>query len=142
MKLGLVSCTKSKRDYPCKAYQMYYPSNLFTKAYGYAKRNYDIATILSAKYGLLLPDDEIEPYDLTLKTMSRQKRQKWSEKVFHQMKERLDLEKIKEAYFHTGREYREYLIPRLKEVGVMCIVPLQGLAFGQQLAWYRKYMEL
>jgi len=136
MKLGLVSCTKSKRNCSCKAYEMYSPSTLFKKAYCYATKNYDIVTILSAKYGLLLPDDEIEPYNLTLKTMTKQQRKDWASKVFKQMEERLDLGKIESAYFHTGREYREHLIPKLELTGAKCIVPLEGLSFGRQLAWY------
>ena len=141
MKLGLVSCTKSKRNYSCKAYEMYSPSNLFKKAYRYATKNYDVVAILSAKYGLLLPDDEIEPYDLTLKTMTKQQRKEWADKVFKQMKEGLDLNKIGSAYFHTGREYREHLIPKLELAGVKCIVPLEGLSFGQQLAWYDTHLR-
>lgn len=141
MKLGLVSCTKSKRHHSCKAYEMYSTSSLFNKAYGYAKKNYDIGVILSAKYGLLLPDDEIKPYDLTLKTMSKQQRKEWANKVFKQMKERVDLYKIRSAYFHTGREYRELLIPKLELTGVKCIVPLEGLSFGRQLAWYNARLE-
>ena len=136
MKLGLVSCSKSKRNYSCKACEMYSPSTLFKKAYQYAIKNYDVVTILSAKYGLLLPDDEIEPYDLTLKTMSTLQRKEWANKVFKQMKNRLDLGNTRSAHFHTGREYREHLIPRLKSTGITCIVPLEGLFFGQQLAWY------
>jgi len=141
MKLGLVSCTKSKRKSASKAHEMYSPSNLFNKAYQYATKNYDVVVILSAKYGLLLPDDEIEPYDLTLKTMSIQQCKEWTNKVFKQMKERLDLEKITSAYFHTGRKYREHLIPKLKLAGVLCIVPLEGLSFGHQLAWYNAHLK-
>ena len=120
---------------------MYSPSNLFKKAYHYATKNYDIVAILSAKYGLLLPDDEIEPYDLTLKTMSRQQCKEWANNVFQQMKKRLDLNKIGTAYFHTGKKYRETLIPKLELTGVKCIVPLEGLSFGQQLAWYDTYLK-
>ena len=141
MKLGLVSCAKSKRNCSCKAYEMYSPSNLFKKAYRYATKNYDIVAILSAKYGLVLPDDEIEPYDLTLKTMTEQQRKGWAKKVFKQMKKRLDLNKIRTAYFHTGRKYREHLISKLELTGVKCIVPLEGLSFGQQLAWYDAHLK-
>jgi len=66
--LGLVSCASSKQDYPCKASEMYSASDFFRKAYSYATKNYDFVAILSAKYGLLFPDDKIEPYDLTLKS--------------------------------------------------------------------------
>jgi len=136
IKLGLVSCTKSKMNFSCKAYEMYSPSSLFSKACQYAIRNYDRVVILSAKYGLLLPNDEIEPYDLTLKTMKRQQRKEWANKVFKQIGRRLGPNKIARAYFHAGREYREHLIPMLQSTGIKCVVPLEGLAFGQQLAWY------
>ena len=141
MKLGLVSCTKSKRSYPCKACEMYSPSNLFKKAYQYATKHYDKVVILSAKYYLLFPNDRIEPYDLTLKTMSKQQRQEWAKRVFQQMKERLDLNKTSSADFHTGRKYREYLIPKLETTGIRCLVPLKGLSFGQQLAWYDTHLK-
>lgn len=141
MKLGLVSCTKSKRNHSCKAYEMYSPSALFKKAYCYSLKNYDIVAILSSKYGLLLPDDEVEPYDLTLKTMSKRQRREWASEVFKQMKRKLDLGKIGSMHFHTGKEYREYLIPLLEPTGIKCVVPLEGLSFGRQLAWYNAHLK-
>jgi len=55
--LGLISCTKSKRNYSCPAKEMYSASELFRKAYDNCIKNYDHVAILSAKYGLLLPDE-------------------------------------------------------------------------------------
>jgi hypothetical protein len=121
---------------------MYSASNLFKKAYQYATRHYDKVVILSAKYGLLFPEDEIEPYDLTLNRMSIKQCKEWANNVFEQMTKRLDLEKIRIAYFHAGKRYREYLIPKLELRGVKCIVPLLGLSFGQQLAWYDTHTYL
>ncbi|MEM3641229.1 MAG: hypothetical protein QXH37_04850 [Candidatus Bathyarchaeia archaeon] len=137
MRLSLVSCTKKKQKVKCKASEMYMPSALFKAAYQYAVKNYDLAAILSAKYGLLMPEDEIEPYDLTLKTMSVQQRKQWAEKVFRQLKERIDLQKISECFFHAGKEYRKYLILMLENAGVKCHVPLEGLSIGEQLQWYK-----
>lgn len=133
--LGLISCTKSKRDYPCEASEMYSASDLFSKAYSYATKNYDFVVILSAKYGLLFPDDKIEPYDLTLNTMKSQQRKKWAERVFKQMQNRLKLEDYK-VFFHAGKKYREYLIPKLQDMGIQCVVPLGHLGIGEQTAWY------
>ncbi len=61
----LVSCVKTKQDRRCRAGDMY-TSALFQKMMAYAqslkpKRIF----ILSAKYGLLSPDDMIEPYEQT-----------------------------------------------------------------------------
>lgn len=87
----------------------------------------------------LLLEDEIEPYELTLKKMSKRERNEWATKVFEQVKRRLNLSKGDKAFFHTGKEYRGYLIPKLDELGVKCAVPLEGLSFGKQLEWYDKH---
>ena len=136
MKLGLISCTKSKQTFPCSAAQMYQPSNLFSKAYAYAIRHYDQTCILSAKYGLLFPEDPIEPYEQTLKNMGVQVKKAWSRKVLAQMDKRLSLSPGDEVYIHAGKDYREYLIPGLKKRKLTVHVPLEGLSFGRQLQWY------
>ena len=137
--LGLISCTKSKQNYPCKASEMYQASDLFRKAYSYATGNYDFVAILSAKYGLLFPDDKIEPYDLTLNNMNASERKDWTEKVFNQMISRLKLEDFAKVFFHAGRKYREHLIPKLKNIGIHCEVPLEHLGIGEQMAWYKEH---
>jgi len=136
MKLGLISCTKSKQTYPCPAAEMYQPSNLFHKAYTYATKYYDQTCILSAKYGLLLPEDPIEPYEKTLKNMGVQAKRDWSKKVLAQIDERLILNPGDEVYIHAGKDYREHLILGLKRRGLKIRVPLEGLIFGKQLQWY------
>ena len=137
--LGLISCTKKKQNYPCKASEMYSASDLFRKAYTYCTKKYDNVAILSAKYGLLLPHDEIAPYDLTLKYMSSEERKAWAERVLKQMKSRLNLKDIDKVYFHAGENYREHLIPKLEEICISCEAPLKNLTFGQQKAWYKKH---
>lgn len=137
--LGLISCTKRKRNYPCKASDMYQASDLFKKAYSYATKNYDFVAILSAKYGLLVPEDDIEPYDLTLNDMNSQQRRQWSEKVFNQMKRRLSLEDFDRVLFHAGKKYREHLIPKLQTIGIRCEIPLEHLGIGEQMAWYKRH---
>ena len=137
--LGLISCTKSKRNYPCKASEMYQASDLFRKAYSYATKNYDFVAILSGQYGLLFSDDKIEPYDLTLNGMNSQHRKQWAEKVFDQMKSRLRLEDFDKVFFHAGKKYREQLISKLENIGVQCEVPLEGLGIGKQKAWYKEH---
>jgi len=118
---------------------MYSPSTLFRKSYAHAKKTYDVVGILSAKYGFLLPNDVIEPYELTLNKMRRRERLEWAERVFKQMQERLSLTHIKKIFFHVGVKYREYLLPMLKNMGTECIIPLEGLSLGEQLAWYNRH---
>ncbi len=121
---------------------MYQASDLFRKAYSYAVKNYDVVAILSAKYGLIFPDDKIEPYDLTLNNMNAQQRKEWSEKAFNQMKERLKLKELAKVFFHTGKKYREYLVPLLEDGGILWEAPLEGLGIGKQLKWYKKQLDL
>lgn len=137
--LGLISCTKSKQSYPCKASEMYQASDLFRKAYSYAIKKYDFVAILSAKYGLLLPDDEIEPYDLTLNDMNSQQRRQWAEKTFNQMKTRLKVGDFSRVFFHAGKKYRECLKPKLEDIGIHCEVPLRHLGIGKQMRWYKEH---
>ena len=117
---------------------MYQASDLFRKAYSYATKNYDFVAILSAKYGLLFPDDKIEPYDLTLNDMNSNQRREWAEKVFNQMKNKLRLQDFDKVFFHAGKEYREHLMPRLESTGIQSEVPLEHLGIGEQKVWYKK----
>lgn len=137
--LGLVSCTKRKQNYRCQASEMYSASDLFRKAYAYCQKRYDKVAILSAKYGLLFHNDEIEPYDLALKRMRVRQRREWAESVFTQMNNRFDLRDFQQIFFHVGQEYRQYLIPKLEASGIQCQAPLEHIRFGDQKAWYREH---
>lgn len=66
MKVELISCSKSKRSYKCKASELYSPSKLFSLSYQYAKTFADKIYILSAKYGLVEENEIIEPYEKNL----------------------------------------------------------------------------
>ena len=137
--LGLISCTKSKQNYPCKAREMYSASDLFRKAYSYATKNYDSVAILSAKYGLLFPNDNVEPYEFTLNDMNSHQRKEWARKVWSQMKRRLVLTEFDKVSFHAGKKYREYLIPKLENMNIQCETPLKNLGIGKQKAWYKEH---
>jgi hypothetical protein len=115
------------------------PSALFKKAFDYASKNYDVVAILSGKYGLLLPDEEIEPYDKFLKDLTVEQVKEWSEMVFKQMKRKMNLCDFDRVYFHAGKTYRQYLIPKIEDMGIKCEVPLRNLGIGKQLAWYREH---
>ena len=136
--LGLVSCTKSKRNYSCSAKEMYWPSELFRRAYDYCSKHYDYVAILSARYGLLLPDEKIDPYDLALKAMSDSEQIKWAERVLAQLNSKLPLRDISNVFFHAGLAYRAHLTRMLEGRGIQCIAPLEHLGFGEQTAWYAR----
>lgn len=78
--IALVSCVKQKQNSPCPARDMY-TSALFSKARVYAETSADAWFILSAKYGLVQPDETIAPYEQTLKGASASDRRNWATKV-------------------------------------------------------------
>jgi hypothetical protein len=140
MRIALISCTKLKENEPCKAKNKYLKSTLFNKASKYVEQNnYDNWFILSAKYGLLSKEEIIEPYDLTLNHMKSLERKQWSEKVLHQLEERLQGQC--RIDFYAGKKYREYLIPELEKKGIKCNIPLQGKGIGEQLGFYTKNIK-
>jgi cytoplasmic iron level regulating protein YaaA (DUF328/UPF0246 family) len=135
LKIALVSCTKLKAYNACPAKEMYRKSTLFNKAVKYIEQqDYDNWYVLSAKYGLLKQNHEIEPYDLTLNNMKVSERKTWSDLVLKQLR---NLEcNLKQIDFYAGSKYREYLIPVLEHEGIICNVPLQRKGIGEQLQFY------
>jgi|GEM_PF-2033025 len=65
----------------------------------------------------------------------------WSERVFKQMQDRIDLREIGAVFFHAGDKYRKYLIPKLERIGIKCEVPLKNLSIGKQLEWYSELSQ-
>jgi hypothetical protein len=128
--VGLVGCSKTKLDRPAPARELYC-SDLFREAAEYCAHAYDAWYVLSARYGLLDPETNIEPYDLTLNAMSRPAQRAWADSVYYEMS-RAGLLPGK-IYFHAGLAYRRFLIDRIDR----CFVPLAGLGIGKQVAWYK-----
>ena len=134
-KIVLISCVskKQKLSHKSKAKDLYV-SALFKYNYQYAQLlKPDRIFILSAKYGLIDPDDEIEPYDETLNTKSRNEIREWSLKILSDLNQKTNL-KEDEFIFLTGKNYRMFLIPKIKNYEV----PLEGLTIGKQLSFLKK----
>lgn len=108
MEIGLVSCTKSKRDHAAPPKDLYDESAFFRKARQYARTNHDAWYILSAKHGLLEPDaDPIDPYDETLSGATIERKQDWSQMVYTQLRNNGLLSGKTRLVFHAGRDYSD-----------------------------------
>jgi hypothetical protein len=131
--IGLVACCKKKLSVASRSDELYI-SPLFRYASLYCKQQYKTWFILSAKYGLLSPDEFIEPYNLTLQDRTKLERQEWGSKVFEQLRI-MDLQS--EVFsLHAGRFYCEPL-----QHLIACQLPMRGMGIGQQLAWYSSRLE-
>ena len=135
-KYVLISCVSKKLHHKSKAQDLYV-SPLFKKNLQYGKTlNPDKIFILSAKYGLLRLNEEIEPYDKTLNKMRSNEIKEWANSVLNQLKKSTDIEND-EFIFLAGNNYRKFLLPHLKN----CKIPMQGLRIGKQLQWLSKRIK-
>jgi hypothetical protein len=129
--IALISCVSKKCLHRAKAENMYI-SILFTKTLKYAKDilKADKIFILSAKYGLLHLDKEIDPYNVTLISMKPVERQKWADMVVKQLKGECDISHDK-FYILAGKNYYENLIPHLPNHEIK----MEGLTIGKRFQW-------
>jgi len=135
--VGLVSCTKSKREQAAKPAHLYMESAFFQKAREYVESNHDSWYILSAKHHLLDPDGPpIEPYDDTLSGASVNRKRDWAQTVYEQLQEKDLLDEENRLVFHAGRDYYDQLLPLLEGTDVAIETPTDGLRYGETLAWY------
>ncbi len=131
-KIVLISCVSKKLPYKAKAKELYI-SILFKYNLKYAKSlNPDKIFVLSAKYGLVDLEREIEPYDKTLSKMSSKEIKKWADCVVGQIKREADPEED-EFIFLAGEKYRKYLLPHILNYQI----PLEGLKIGEQLQYLK-----
>lgn len=140
MRVGLVACAKRKLRVAAPARELY-TSDLFRKARDYCEREYDAWYVLSARHGVLHPDQMVEPYDLTLGGMGRQERRWWGRRVVGRLCELHPPATGPAWYLHAGVLYREYLYqgPLLDAaIEGRIDAPLEGLGIGRQLRWYRE----
>lgn len=106
MEIGLVSCTKDKREQARKPTDLYMESAFFRKAREYVEKNHDSWYILSAKHHLLAPDGPpIEPYDDTLSGASVDRKRDWAQTVHEQLQENKLVIDGNRLVFHAGRDY-------------------------------------
>ena len=137
MEVGLVSCTKSKRNAPAKPAELYLKSALFEKARRYVETHHADWYILSAKHGLLDPDGPpIEPYDETLSGAPIERKRNWASNVAKQMQDRGVISPGNCLVFHAGRDYYGELTPLLTDYDIEISIPTEGLRYGETLAWY------
>ncbi len=139
MEIGLVSCTKSKREHPSEPAEHYMESAFFRKAREYVETHHDDWYILSAKHHLLAPHGPpIDPYNETLSGAPIDRKREWSRTVYELLREEGLLASGTHLVFHAGRDYYDELLPLLDDTPVRTATPTDGLQYGKTLAWYNE----
>lgn len=137
-RVGLVGCVKTKLFTAAPAAELY-TSALFRGRRAFVERTCERWFILSARYGLVNPLQEIEPYDETLAGKSAHERRRWSDAVLGELEGRLRPLDRRVFEIHAGAAYRDSgLSEGLRLRGAAVEVPAIGLSQGQQLAFYSK----
>ena len=135
-KVILISCVKKKLKQQAKAKDLYI-SDLFKKSYKYAQLlKLDNIFILSAKFGLLDPEQIIEPYNETLNTKSSAEIREWSKKVIAALKGKIDLDET-EVIILAGKKYYKYLLPYISNYKL----PLGILSLGPRKSFLKQQIE-
>lgn len=132
---ALISCAKKKAKVACEARFMYQPSPMFRGAMLVAGAAGQRPLILSAKYGLLQPDQLIEPYDETLIGKSVKDREEWARQVLQELGRHILPGDSVVSYL--GRLYGEFIIPEIRQLGITVAEPLAGLGQGKRLKWFK-----
>jgi len=136
---ALISCSKSKGGHRDLARNMYV-SPLYRKSVMVAEAWGLPFSILSAKYGLLDPDETIEPYDLTLKGASKQFKSEWAHKVDQQI--RNSVYRTKQLIVLAGDDYYAPLIEAGVKEPLNFLAPMQGLSLGNRLTFLNQTIRI
>lgn len=130
----LVSCVAKKLEGSHPAHILYSPSTFFRAMRAYAEKHADSWLILSALHGVVMPDDIIEKYDMTLKNMKKPARTTWGEKVIHQLNKIISDEHI---IVLAGKAYKDPIQAWLDTRSVE--YPLVGIGgIGSQMQWLQR----
>ncbi len=150
VRAAILSCSKKKNfeidSGPAK--DIYNASSLFRKAYKVISESeeYDAIFILSDRYGRILPDTEIVPYEVDIKKWDKDTLRTWSRDIaagffYDWFKLRTWHEDLTLEFF-CGKRHRELVIHFLKEqaytrdeeYNIDLREPLASLTIGKQLA--------
>jgi hypothetical protein len=135
--IGLVGCVKTKLDRGAPARDLYI-SDLFRQRRRAVENRASRWFIISAEYGLVEPDDWIEPYDKSLADLTVTERRDWANGILSSLRAKLgDLNEYT-VEIHAGANYFGFgLADGLRVAGANVAIPTEGLRQGEQLSFYK-----
>jgi tetratricopeptide (TPR) repeat protein len=119
-RIGLISCTKRKKDYVCTARELYSESPDFKRWLSFADENYAHTYVVSAKHGLIELTQILCPYDRRLDDYNEREREAWA--LFIAARLRLDGVGPEHTVYITANEmYASPLTRALQEYGIKTV---------------------
>jgi hypothetical protein len=117
LKIGLISCTREKKPFPCSARSLYSESVEFRACLEFAETHYDSVFIVSVKHGLVRLDELLNPYDLSLEELSEGARNLWAEEIAKSIGAE-GITVYDTIYIHACALYIEHLYQVLEKRGL------------------------
>lgn len=114
-----------------------YTGSLFRACKRYAQSSGHRWAILSAEHGLVLPDEELAPYDRMLRLKGVELLE-WSERAAQRYVREFGKESCECL---AGQLYSRPFTNQLYVRSVRCSEPLEGLELGQRLSWCKARYE-
>lgn len=140
MKVGIISCGSKKINNigKTKAKDLYC-GLMFKWARRFIESNYSTWIILSAKYHVLFPDDEIIYYNQYLGNLSKAEKAEWTKETFNELTTKFP--EGTQFDFYTSAEYYKDLIPLLDSANIKYTTELEGLGLGYKLQWFKEHTK-
>lgn len=149
----LIGCTKAKRSEPAAARDLYDLSDLFRRRRQYAEAAGVPWAVLSARHGVIDPDQVIEPYDFTIRQrmtdawapkpwaigaiqrcfrLAGRRAVKLPDEQYARFVEPLTIE------IHAGVDYVRAVELAVDSFNteITLVHPVAGMGIGEQKAWY------
>lgn len=131
--VAIIPCTNQKSDEPGKARDVWI-GNHFQLVLAHTEMFYDKILVMSYKYGLIDPDQWIEPYDIDMRTARAAERLRWWFGLKGDIK-KLSEEKPLLVALYTGNLERTRIITEFIRNDIrQVIVPFEGATVGQRMA--------
>lgn len=132
MSVAIIPCTSQKSDVAGPAREVWTGAH-FQLGLAYAEIYCDFTYVMSFKYGLITPDQKIQPYDLHIKNASIRERLEWwlklREHVAEVAKANPRVVLVFTGDWERDRFVREWVRNGIREV----VLPWQGLGLGQRM---------
>ena len=127
--IGLIACGSKKRNTPCQAKDLYI-SSLFVATRRYVEKRTLRWAILSAKHGVLLPEQLVQPYNVRLGSLPARSKKVWAERTREQL---LSLFPGETFLVLAGQDYFQAVegLPYARPIP-------EGFRIGQQIAWLKQ----
>lgn len=132
-KIALVNGSSSQLKIRALA-ERSYTSAWFQKARAYTIAKCDRWYILSPHYGLLEPDQLIDPYEDKFKKLSREEQFKWAERVFNDLR-RTQISTMDTLILLASAAYCDLLTPIFDARSFRYETPLAGMGITDQMKW-------